>query len=91
MVPSSSRSPLALVLLLAGCGHPAAFTLPPPGVLPFPVELLRFLEKAQQSPHQDALPPTAHAPYAQAQPNPAPYAATAPPSGRHRVPETESR
>ncbi|GAA2416543.1 slipin family protein [Streptomyces glaucosporus] len=54
-------------------------------VLPFPVELLRFLEKAQQNPNprQDALPPA----YAQAPP---PYAAAAPP-GRHRVPETGGR
>ncbi|WP_344321125.1 slipin family protein [Streptomyces macrosporus] len=58
-------------------------------VLPFPVELLRFLERAQQSPRQDALPP-AYAPYARDPSTPPSYAA-APPPGRHRVPEAENR
>ncbi len=41
MVPSPSRGPLALVLLIAACGQPPAFTLPPLGVLPFPVDSTR--------------------------------------------------
>jgi exopolysaccharide biosynthesis protein len=41
MVPSPSRGPLALVLLIAACGQPPAITPPPLGALPFPVDSTR--------------------------------------------------